>query len=833
MKKLKRILSMILASTILFLAACGNTGDGTDDDNGNRNNGNNNGSQTLRTQGRYVEVDISPPIDGWFSSYLKADGTIVCFDENLTTRFESKDNGEIWNELPGPFRGKGNPYFIAASTLMSDDSLLVFAFDEGLLLIKPDGTVEPSDIGGINEAMNGDNNVNVSMLQALSEDRLLISYTLSSGGMFFSERFTEGSSGEVVIDYDDSDDNGYENDDNSNIYGSSNNDDSLADALDVNDDDSGESGNLHEGSLGSNMMSWDSKTLLIDLTTGEEIRDLAITNAVAAASNDYHLYVIDFNDIVTVFNLHDGSLSDKSDINFMNNDSANADSTIRMLGRFGGSGMLALGNDGKLYNIIDGDLLYADANGSINTLLDRSSYSIGTPRNNAMSMFVLDDESIIVNVLSNGQKNVLYKYIWDENAVTDPDKTLTIWSLEDNSFVRAAIAEMRKKNPDATIIYDVALSGSVGMTAADAVRSLNTRLLGGDAPDVIIFDGITFQSYVDRGMMLDLSEFLNINDVYSNILDPFKSDGRIYSLPMQFIMPVLMGSNNALAKAHTIDDLVDEILSSELFQINFERGGDPFSRMNIDESEQSALHFDNLQELSDFLWASAASGIVNDNILDTTALRRYLETIKAISDKLGLMDDSPMEGMFSVTSVTSDGSSASVLPGSLTRHFMHQAKYAAFLANNLMILQMAASNRDSDLMLFPGFDQGAWLPGTITGISADTQRPEFAAEFLQTMLSLEVQQQSYGTGIPVTRTGMAAQVEALKESHISFGGNSVEFDFDIDSLMSQLKTVSIVDTVLKDMIWDTVERLCKGIIDVDGAVGEIERNVRTYLAERA
>ena len=818
MEKIKRVLSIIMAGSILFLAACGTTSNDTNDGNNNGSEINNNGFINHNTQGRYVEVDISPPIDGRFTSYLRADGTIVCFDENLTARFKSKDNGKIWSELPGPFHGTSNPHFIMASTLMPDDSLLIFAFDLGLLLIKTDGTVEPFDISDINEAINDDNNVNVSMLQALSEDRLLISYTISSGGIFSSERFTEGSSGEVVIDYDDN-----------NI----NNDNDSTDILDdIDDDNSDESGNLHEGSFGSNMMSWDSKTLLIDLTTGETIRDLAIENASAVASNNYHLYVMDFHDAVTAFNLHDGSLSDKADINFMNNNSANTDRTIVMMGRFGGGGLLALGNDGTLYNIMDGDLLYADENGNINTLLDRSSYSIGTPRNNAISMFITDDDSIVVNILSNGQKNILYKYVWDENATINPDKTLTIWSLEDNSFVRAAIAEMRKKHPDATITYDVALSDSSGMSAADAIRSLNTKLLGGDAPDVIIFDGISFQSYVDRGMMLDLSEYLNFDDVYDNVVEPFTNDGKIFSMPMQFILPVLMGSENALAKAQTIDDLVDEVLNSVIFQMNFERGGDPFARMNVDESEQSALHFDSLQELCAVLWASAASGIINDNNLDTTALRKYLETIKAISDKLGLTDDSQMEGMFSVTSVTSDGSSANILPGSLTRHFMHQARYAAFLASNLMILQTAAINRDSDMMLFPGFDPGTWLPGAITGISADTQRPEFAAEFLQTMLSVEVQQQSYGTGLPVTHTGIAAQTEALKETHISFGGDSNDFNLDIDSLMSQLKTVSIADTVIKDMIWDTVERLCKNIINVDDAVGEIERNIRTYLAER-
>jgi len=312
------------------------------------------------------------------------------------------------------------------------------------------------------------------------------------------------------------------------------------------------------------------------------------------------------------------------------------------------------------------------------------------------------------------------------------------------------------------------------------------------------------------------------------------ADGNLYCLPMQFVMPVLMGSSDALAKAQTIDDLVEIVMNSSVVEMSFERGGfsrgnDPFA--NVDESERSALHFEDLKELNNILWTSASPGIVNNNSLDTDALRKYLNAIKAISDKLGLMDESPEHGSRVMTSVsTSDGASAEVLPGSLTRYFMRQTNYAAFFARNLMILQVAMENRNSDLKLFPGFDPGVWQPSVITGISADTERPGFAAEFVQTMLSLDVQKLSYGTGLPVTHAGMAAQIEALNDT--GFRGDMGAFDFDIDPLMSQLKTVSLSDTVLKDMIWDIVERCCRGDIDVDGAVREIELSIRTYLAER-
>jgi len=39
--------------------------------------------------------------------------------------------------------------------------------------------------------------------------------------------------------------------------------------------------------------------------------------------------------------------------------------------------------------------------------------------------------------------------------------------------------------------------------------------------------------------------------------------------------------------------------------------------------------------------------------------------------------------------------------------------------------------------------------------------------------------------------------------------------------------------VLKEMMRDSVERLCRGEIDAEGAVRAIEQSISTYLAERS
>jgi ABC-type glycerol-3-phosphate transport system substrate-binding protein len=230
------------------------------------------------------------------------------------------------------------------------------------------------------------------------------------------------------------------------------------------------------------------------------------------------------------------------------------------------------------------------------------------------------------------------------------------------------------------------------------------------------------------------------------------------------------------------------------------------------------------------LWISCAPDVVKNNQLNTDALRRYLQAVKAISDKYSLAEETTGRGGMGLSVAFSDGGVATALPGSLMWYTMQLTHYAAFSAGNLQLLQMMMDRAGSTLELFPGITSGAWQPSTVVGISADAKNQEFAAELVQAMLSVSVQQLNYGTGLPVTRAGLDAQVSAINERRIENGEEP--FSFNPNALVDQLQSPSMGDTVLTDMMWSSVEKCCKGDIDVEGAVKEIEQNVKNYLAER-
>ncbi len=769
MKGFKQTLCLLLVGCLLLLAACSSAEEK---------------EPTFIREGRYVETDITPNVDGEFFSFQLSNETIVCFDKGFKKQYTSVDGGSNWSETPGPGANTHRFRDVRDVTLLEDNSLLLYIQNEGLMRLTTTGDVLPYPVETIDRAIKNGENVFISVLQALKGNRLLLDW--NSGGLVQVEE---------------------------------------------SDKDSQEQGDAQKDT--KNQVVIDSgmtnKTELYDLATGSKIADLPVESAAAATSDESSLYLMDMSGSVTAYRLADGTKVDTSKINFRGEQKK--DGAITMVGLPGMGSTLAINGNGELFTAYEGTILRAHGDGTIQTVLESTGYSMGTPGSSIQKTFVLQDGSILINLSNNTQTNRLYKYVWDENATVDPNKTLSVWSLNDNPVVRAAITELRKKNPDSKITYEVALSGDNALSAQDAIKTLNTQLLNGSGPDVLILDGCPEASYVEKGMLLELSSLLDTSDIYNNLLAAYRTDEKIYCLPTQFTIPVLMGSAEGLAKVKTLGDLVALVVNGK----DVPAGGgkaapetDPFA--GIPEGDRAELNFSNLRELWDVLWPACAPTIVADNQLNIQTLRQYLEVLKAMSDKCALVQEQDGDRVELHVAVSGGGGAPTQVPGSLVNYAAQQTNYGAILANNLQLMQLMMERSGSELTLFPGLASGAWLPGTVAGIYADTEAKDFAVQFMQTMISLEVQQLGSGTGLPVTHSGLSAQMgrinEKLKEN------DRGRFNFNADALIGALQVPYKGDTVQNDMMWAFVEKYCKGEIDLEGAVKAIEQSIKNYLAER-
>jgi hypothetical protein len=432
----------------------------------------------------------------------------------------------------------------------------------------------------------------------------------------------------------------------------------------------------------------ESELLLLDINSGAVVADINKDNILSAVANETGFFIKDSMGTVSKFDLNTGDVISEFHISSLQSSPSGSfeisDSLVGMTMLESSSSVIAIASDDGLYTMHKGSLIHAKPDGEIEIILENTMHSIGAPRTSVNAILPLPDGSIIIGLTNAQNKSQLLKFTWDENAVIDPNQTLTIWSLEDNPFVRAAITALRRTNPDVTIHYEIALDGDGAASASDAIRTLNTRLLSGDGPDVLILDNTPVESYAQRGMLLDLKTSVDISDIFENLVDPFIINDNLYFLPTQLFIPTLVGSADALSKVNSLDDLVSLVVAGNDSQDAFDRSAMMINA--IPSEERPELHFGAINELHDVMWPSAVPAIISENRLNIDALRAYLEAIKAISDKYNLSTNQSESGLMSGMSVTFVAGSSSgdmvMFPASLTNYTMEKSNYAAFIASN-------------------------------------------------------------------------------------------------------------------------------------------------------
>ena len=126
-------------------------------------------------------------------------------------------------------------------------------------------------------------------------------------------------------------------------------------------------------------------------------------------------------------------------------------------------------------------------------VVDGSLTSLGFPPMSVRHLLVEEDRFCVLLLDEQTDSYLLRSYRYDPDIPTVPTQELNIWSLRDNKTVRQAAGLFQLQNPDVRVTLETALSPDSAMTAADALRALNTRLLGGGGPDLLILDGISAQ----------------------------------------------------------------------------------------------------------------------------------------------------------------------------------------------------------------------------------------------------------------------------------------------------------------------------------------------------
>ena len=486
----------------------------------------------------------------------------------------------------------------------------------------------------------------------------------------------------------------------------------------------------------------------------------------------------------------------------------------------------------------DGAICYADSTGIYRQVLggglteqvvDGNGTALSLVRNHVSNIAALPDGSYLV-LITEGVYSLIYRYSFDP-TVSAPTETLNVWSLNEDATVRAAIQSFAQSHPEYSVDYEVALNSGGALTSDDALRTLNTELLAGDGPDVLILDGADLDAFADSGLLADLSGAVDTGALLDFVAEDYvQGDGSIPMLPARFSIPIMVGRAGTLDGVSTLDDVL------ALVQQHAPRPAEA-SWAPLEENERYALGFSNIYRVAEFAVQTSQPMLLQNNALDEAVLRQLLTFIAEIGSAYG-MADYPSNADLSSTGISWGGLDYLAWPSSMSEYI--QAERAVYGWCDLLTPAYLAATSPADdaadsgsfsgsgqVILQPGLCQGVYKPSCFVAVNAASAQPDAAMDFAAVLFGDNVQNEFQRDGLPVTESGIRAYLDrnrsALEDSGYTGG---------FEELLDQLSTPVVPDRGLIGEVGYYAGELAKGSLTLDEAVAGVQDELALYFAER-
>ncbi len=484
-----------------------------------------------------------------------------------------------------------------------------------------------------------------------------------------------------------------------------------------------------------------------------------------------------------------------------------------------GNAFLDINNKGDLVlcnpdgvNILEhGTTLWQNVlDGTLTSLTMQNMWSIGFVAG------VDDNYYILYNSENAGYS--MKKYIYNETIDSVPSTELTVYSLKDNSTLRHAAAVFQQNNPDVKVSFTIAMTDDEYEMADDAIkedyiRALNVELLAGGGTDILVLDGLPTDSFIEKGVLTDISSIIqpmiDNGKLFSNIMNQYINNGKIYHVPIRFSLPLLCGRNSDVENLSTLDALAD------------------YATNHMDTSL-----FGNMT-LDDFL--TTFSPFVTDKIIDNDGSIRkdklilVLNQLKIIGDNCGIVDEYSDE----IRKGNNIWDLASQIQLSLNS--------CAGFKNSMFPLGIVTYAKGG-FTLF----ENAYTPSCELGINNASSHQELSQDFISFVLSEEIGKNDFYDGFSVNKQALAmssqfdrSNASAYSEienedgtfSGIKFGPLNKEQIEDLVNTCSRVSYNTDSNERFIALFKEESKEFFQGSLSVDETADNFVKKISVYLSE--
>lgn len=462
------------------------------------------------------------------------------------------------------------------------------------------------------------------------------------------------------------------------------------------------------------------------------------------------------------------------------------------------------------------------------TILDGKDARMSSPSFMILSSIVVPgtyDTYYILYLDLTTYKTSIAEYRFNDNSNDLQKRELTIYSLYKNISLEHAIYSYSQLHQDVTInlvemlSYEDTINPDGETIRSEVIRDISTEILAGKDVDIILMDGLPISSYIEKGILMDMSECCS--DLLPGIAKNYTQDGKIYCMPMRLLMPVFVMRGDISEYTKSIEDLADYCLSSE-------------------RSLMNPLCYNSLVKM--FLYIYGSEIFTEGGALSPENLSSFLVSINEIAIKTGATEDGDRGTLYLNFPISESALRIrNALCGDLSFVYSRDVQSAISVIGDYTDLSRVCTyNKVVSGRYIPLND--IFIPDGTVGISKNAKDVELAKDFVKYLLSEEVQSLHLQDGFPVNDKALTAwsQEPYNKEEWVSMQGEegtihskpaTVE---EKQRVIEELRTLSkpvVLDTVCWDILLKGTLEYLRGEKDLEQATSEISQKVNLYLSE--
>lgn len=500
-------------------------------------------------------------------------------------------------------------------------------------------------------------------------------------------------------------------------------------------------------------------------------------------------------------------------------------------------------SDGYLFfTTHDGLYSYAPGGSVTEELVSGGRSSLGDPTFFPKALTGAEDGSFYV--LGQGAEAALYHYVYDPEAPTQPSIQLRLYSLYEDENLRQMVSQYQKSHPEVAIDLEIGLTGEDGVTVADALRTLNTEILAGSGPDLICLDGFNIDTYLEKGILADLSGVLNqAGPLLEQVTNCYAQDGKVCAVPTTFAIPAMYGAEKYVSQIHDLDSLVAAAKQAKEENPDRERIVNamyPITMADLYYDSCSAAWVNpdgtlHAEKLAAFYAAMKELYALDESFRQANAewMAEFAEEFENGEYYFAPGDYTGLGGVFYIygdicylPTGTLDGMYA------WSSHVLAGEKDYLSVGYRTIPLSGQASN--------------VFLPRRIMGILTTATHPQAAETFLTFMLSDEVQAKDLTTGFPVNQVTFERElsedryVDSVFTTGSAVQGTSVSYSAQwpnasqrqqLKGWVDDLTTPALTDRTIRSKVMDQMVDCCNGKITPQQAAAAALRSLNLYLSE--